>query len=418
MSWLAYPRGVLFAEGIPVAELAERFGTPLYVYSAPQIRDNLDQLRRAFSGLPIRLFYAVKANANRAILTILAHEGLGAEVVSRGELERALRAGFRPEHILFTGVGKTSDEIAFALTQGIFALVVESLEELQAVSEIAQRKGRRARVGLRINPALDPGTHPHLATGKGGSKFGIDPAHVEQALPAIGLSPHLSLAGFHVHLGSQIAVVEPYLAAFELLVGLWRKAQDYGLSPSFLDLGGGFAVPHQGDEHFPFEKLVSAIKERIPVGGQVLFEPGRFLVAEAGALLTRVLYVKEVRGKRFVVVDAGMNDLLRPALYGAVHPVWPAELRPGPRLRVDLVGPVCENADSFGQELELPPLHPGDVLAIGQAGAYGFAMASQYNSRPRPAEVLLLHGEAYLIRRRETLEDLWQGEEVPPCLDG
>ena len=418
MTWVTYRKGAAYGDGFSFQELADRFGTPTYIYSAQQVQESLGLLGRAFADLPVQVFYAVKANANGALLRLLGRAGLGAEVVSGGELVRARKAGFPPDQIVFTGVGKTSQEIGLALEQGIRALIVESLPELQEVARVARNRGVQAPVGLRVNPALDPKTHPHLATGKGGSKFGLELSQVEQALAYIRSDSSVSFVGFHLHLGSQIEQVALYRVAWELLLDLWQLAQRRELNPQFLDLGGGFAVPYLAGSPFPLEELAAVLRGRVPEGCVVLVEPGRFIVAEAGVLLTRVLYVKEVHGRTLVVVDAGMNDFLRPALYGARHPIWPVQRRPGSPRRVDLVGPVCENADLLAQEVELPPLVSGDLLVVGKAGAYGFAMSSQYNSRPRPAEVLLLEGEAYLVRERETVPDLWHKEEVPPCLAG
>lgn len=415
MTWLGYREGVLCGEGIPLPELAAKFGTPCYVYSAIQIQENIRAFRRAFSGLPLELFYAVKANSNGAILRLFSQEGLGAEVVSGGELLRALRAGFPGERIIQTGVGKTREELELALENKIRAIVLESLGELDLLSNLAPGRGRMIPVAFRLHPALEPKTHPHLATGRAGSKFGLDPLGMEEALRKVAASTKLNLVGLHVHLGSQIPSVMPYLAALEKLAAFTVEAQSLGLNPDFLDLGGGFSIPYEkGEAGFPLEGLARALFSRLPEGLSLILEPGRALVGDAGILLTRILYRKRVHNENFIVVDAGMNDLLRPSLYGAYHRILPGKEHVGPG-DVDVVGPVCENADFIAKDCPLPPIEPGELLAVLDTGAYGFAMSSQYNSRRRAAEVLLLWGTPHLVRRRESWDDLWRGEEVPPC---
>lgn len=410
MNWLAYQGDTLCAEGVPLPELAREFGTPCYVYSADRILQNVRRLREAVAKLPVKLFYAVKANSNGAILRLMAEQGLGAEVVSGGELIRARRAGFPPERIIFTGAGKTAEELELALSEGILCVVVESLGELELLATLARKHGRCGSLALRLNPALDPHTHPHLATGKAGTKFGLDPSQVEQAFDFIAGNPYLCLLGLHVHLGSQIASVEPYVQALGQLVQLAERARRRNLSLWFLDLGGGFSVAYQGGEAFPFAQLAEAVRSKLPGGLTLFLEPGRALVADAGVLLTRVVDRKTVYNRTFVVVDAGMNDFLRPALYSACHRILSVEKGEGPPETVDVVGPVCENADVLGRNVVLPRLCRGKYLALLDVGAYGFSMASHYNSRPRPAEVLLIQGTPVLVRARERMEDLWRGE--------
>lgn len=413
-SWLGVVDGVLYADGVPLPEIAARFGTPCYVYSASRIRENVRRFREAFAGFPLELRYAVKANPLGAILRLLSREGVGAEVVSGGELLRALRAGFPPGKILFTGVGKTRHELELALREGIEAVVVESVDELRALAGIAGELGTTVPVALRINPPLAPDTHPHLSTGGVGTKFGLDPAAARAALSEVARASPLRLVGLHVHLGSQILEVEPYLAAWDLLLELRRDAVTHGLAPAFLDLGGGFGIAYEGGTGFPLEELAAALAHRIPRGTALVLEPGRALVGDAGLLLARVLRTKEVHGRGYAVVDAGMAEFLRPALYGARHRIVPVQPRAGPTEPVDVVGPICESADVLARDAPLPRLEPGDLIAILDAGAYGASMASRYNSRPRPAEVLLLGGEPVLVRERETAEDLWRGELDPP----
>ncbi|MGC9075522.1 MAG: diaminopimelate decarboxylase [Candidatus Bipolaricaulaceae bacterium] len=403
--WLRYQGPALLAEDSPVEELARQWGTPLYLYSTNCLVQKIAEIQRSLEGVPFRLFYATKANANGAILHLICNHGLGAEVVSQGELHLALRAGFPPDHILFTGTGKTPEELCFAAQAGIHAIIVECLSELHLLRSLA----KLVRVGLRINLGLQVPTHPHLITSAVGTKFGLDEPSLAQALHLIRHSPNLVLVGLHTHLGSQIPEVLPYFLALEKLKALAKNLKTEGFPLEFLDLGGGFSLD------FPWSELRKGLEGSALDGLRLYLEPGRYIVAEAGALASRVLHVKEVHGKDFVIVDAGMNDLLRPALYGAYHPVRVSPWRSGePRKKV-VAGPVCESTDQFG-EYALPPLEPGDLLVFLHTGAYGFSMSSRYNSRLRPAEVLLHHGQPFLIRERERLEDLAQREVVPEWL--
>ncbi|MCX6092073.1 MAG: diaminopimelate decarboxylase, partial [Candidatus Bipolaricaulota bacterium] len=410
-AWLEYHDSILTAEGIPLPELARTHGTPTYVYSAGQIEKNVLGLRRAFSALPVSIFYAVKANSNASIVKTAARMGLGAEVVSGGELFRVRRAGVLPEKIAFSGVGKSDDEIEAALRMGVGTIIVESLEELRAVEVVAAREGIRAPVALRFHPSVVPGTHPYLATGAKATKFGLEIEDFRAALDTIRRSNDLELVGLHTHIGSQIRTVSPYVEAFHALLDLEREARERGHRPRFIDIGGGFAIPYgDGDFPFPLEQLAQAIADEWPSHLELRLEPGRLLVGDAGLLLTRVLYTKRAGSRDFVIVDAGMNTLIRPALYGAAHRVHLVEDRQGSPRIVDVVGPVCENSDFLARTCQLPPVQRGDLVAILDVGAYGFAMASQYNSRPRPAELLVEEGKANLIRSRESHEDLVRGE--------
>ncbi|MCR4391734.1 MAG: diaminopimelate decarboxylase [Candidatus Acetothermia bacterium] len=416
-SWLEVVGGVLWTEGIPLTEVANWFGTPCYLYSTRGILENLSRLRTALAGLPVELCYAVKANPNGAVLRLLSREGLGAEVVSGGELTRALRARFPPGKILFSGVGKTEEELRGAVHEGLRAIVVESLEELDLLARLAMCLNRKANVALRVHPSLDPHTHPYLATGQEGSKFGLDIVSIATALDKLVTVRELTLVGFHVHLGSQVREVNPYMQALDQLMSPVKAARERGFFPTFLDLGGGFAIPYEdGETAFPVSELGGALRGHSFDDLTLLFEPGRALVGSAGILLTKVLYRKRVHGRAFVVVDAGMSDLIRPSLYGTHHRIVPVRTRHEGTQTVTVVGPLCENADVLARECPLPPVAPGDVLAVLDVGAYGFAMASQYNSRPRAAEVLVVEGEVHLVRSRETPADLWRGEEVPECL--
>jgi diaminopimelate decarboxylase len=381
-------------------KLAGRFGTPLYVYDAGAIRERFRKLKRAFASRSPLICYALKANTNGAICRLLAREGAGADIVSGGELRRALAAGFRADRIVFSGIGKTVEELELALRAGVLTINVESRAELSAIEAVARRLKRAAPISVRLNPNVDAGTHPHITTGLAYNKFGVEEKEAAGLLARAEAHPWLKAKGIQCHIGSQIGSAAPYAKAAKAVE---RLAKGRGLE--LVDLGGGFGV--EGD--FPVAALARLLKGVVP-SARLLLEPGRYLVADAGTLLTRVLYKKATSKRRFVIVDAAMNDLMRPALYGAEHPIAAVKPRKGPREKVDVVGPVCETGDFLARQRSLPPLLPGDLLAVGQAGAYGFSMSSQYNSRPRAAEILVDGGQARLVRRRETWKDLVRHE--------
>ena len=394
------------------SEAAELFGTPLFVYSRSALEDAWEAYETAFASVPHRICYAVKANGNGAILRLLAERGAGADIVSGGELLAALRAGFPPERIVFAGVGKSDEELALGLERGIGEFNAESEEEIARLGAAATARGREARVSLRVNPDIDPRTHPYISTGLREAKFGVPIAGAADILRRARERPGVKVVGVQCHLGSQIMDLAPLGTAARALADLSRTLLDEGFALETIDLGGGLGVDYEGGGHAHpaalAEVLLPAI-EGLPL--TLVLEPGRSLVAGAGVMLTRVLYVKENESRRFVIVDAGMNDLLRPALYQAYHRVEPVAPRGAALVEVDVVGPVCETGDFLarGREIERP--EPGDLLAVRDTGAYGFAMSSRYNMRPRAAEVLLEDGTPRLIRRRETFDDL-VGTEV------
>ena len=408
-----YEHGQLACGPVSLARLAAEFGTPLYVYSAAAVRERYHRLAAAFAPLRPLVCYAVKANFNLALLRLLQAEGAGFDIVSGGELYRALRAGAAPRNIVFAGVGKTDAELAEALAAGIGWFNVESAGELARLNHLAAARGARARVAIRLNPNVAPATHHHIQTGGAGSKFGLPlPQALALARLAAADYPAIDLRGVHIHIGSQVPDSAATLAALE--VALEFAAQVDGIDN--LDLGGGFPVAYREDDHFQsIEDFAAPIVARLlPLAGRLSFhlEPGRYLVAEAGALLATVQAVKNVSGRRTLVVDAGMQTLLRPALYDAYHRVLPLSQRPAAELVTsDVVGPICESADVLARERRLPGLEPGDRLALLDVGAYGFSMASQYNSQPRPAEVLVDGDHARLVRRRETYADLARLED-------
>jgi diaminopimelate decarboxylase len=403
--------GELRCDGVSLEDAAREHGTPLYVYSRAGIEESFRAYERAFAPVRPRICYAVKANGNGALLRLLASLGAGADIVSGGELLAALRAGFPAEGIVFAGVGKTDAEIALGLEHGIGEWNAESEDEIARIGAAAAARGTLARVSLRVNPDIDPRSHPYISTGLREAKFGV----------AIGLAPEIlrrareragvEVVGVQCHIGSQITDLEPLAAAARALADLSLRLLDEGFPLRTIDLGGGLGVSYDGRGTPDASGLASAILpavERVPL--ELVLEPGRSLVARSGALLTRVLYVKGGHGKNFVVVDAGMNDLLRPALYDAYHRVEPVVPRGRPAELVDVVGPVCETSDFLARRRELERPEPGDLLAVRDAGAYGFAMSSNYNMRPRAAEALIEDGRVRLVRRRETFEDLVRTE--------
>jgi diaminopimelate decarboxylase len=408
---------VLRAEDLPLDDLAERFGTPLYVYSTATLTRHWRVLHRSLSGLRHVVCYAVKANENLAVLGLFARLGSGFDIVSGGELYRVLRAGGDPRKVVFSGVGKRDDEIAFALEAGVRALNVESGPELGRVSVVARRLGVRAPIALRVNPDVDPRTHPYVATGLRESKFGVSVDEARRLYALAARDPALDVKGIACHIGSQITTLRPFLDAIDRVLALARDLGRQGIALGHVDVGGGLGITYR-DEDPPHPDEYGAAIRRALRGwkGEVLLEPGRVLVGNAGVLLTRVLYVKRHGRRTFVVVDAAMNDLVRPSLYGAHHEIERAgPPRAGEReIVADVVGPVCESSDFLAKRRRMAEPAPGDVLCVRSAGAYGFSMSSNYNARPRAAEVLVDGGEALLARRRESYADLVRGELARP----
>ncbi len=424
MSHFAYSHSELHCDSVALSRLAQEYGTPLYVYSAAVIRENYRRLASAFAALRPLICFAVKANFNLALLDLLKAEGAGFDIVSGGELYRVLKIGADPARIVFAGVGKTDAELADALDARVGWFNVESADELTRLNALASARQVRAAVALRLNPGVEPETHRHIQTGGAGNKFGIP---VDEALALVRRAadfPALVIRGAHIHIGSQVPDPTPTLRAIEVALDFIERANSSlssvqsVQSVDSLDLGGGFPVPYRESDRFPsIEDFARPIVERLsPMADRLSFhvEPGRYLIANAGALVTTVQAVKEVAGRRTLVVDAGMNTLLRPALYDAYHQVLPLHQNLNNQLLLtNVVGPICESADVLARDRDLPPLQPGDQLAVMDAGAYGFSMASHYNSQPRPAEVLVDGDSVRLIRRRETYEDLTTLETWP-----
>jgi diaminopimelate decarboxylase len=422
MNHFEYRNGEMFAEGVPVKRIAKEVGTPAYVYSLSTLQRHFRVFDQAFSKVPHIVCFSVKANSNIALLRAFAKEGSGFDIVSSGELFRALKAGGDPKKIVFSGVGKKKEEIEYALECGILMFNVESEHEMVALNEIAGGLGKKAPISLRINPDVDPQTHPYISTGMKKAKFGVDIARsVESYKKAVSL-PHLEVVGVDCHIGSQLTSVSPFVDALarvreyldRVLVGSLKKE---GAQIRYLDLGGGLGISYK-DEMPPHpEEYANAIIQGLEgLNVTLILEPGRVIVGNAGILVTEVQYLKETDEKKFVIVDGGMNDLIRPALYGSYQAIQPVTQRSSEKIVADVVGPICESGDFFAKDREISRPQRGDLLAIMSAGAYGFTMASNYNSHPKPPEVLVDGDRYYVIRARESLDDLVRGEEIPATL--
>jgi diaminopimelate decarboxylase len=409
--------GALLLGGVSLTEIAQRVGTPAFVYNAGAIRERFRSLDVALGAVPHRLCYAVKANSNLAVLRLLRDLGAGADIVSSGELARVLAAGFDPAHVVFSGVGKTADELRSAIRTGIGHLNVESVEELQQIARIADAEQAHVKIGIRVNPDVTTETHPYISTGKSGIKFGLPNDQVVPATELIHRHPRLELTTLAMHLGSQLVDTEPFRQGITKLVDLVERVRRAGITTvRVLDIGGGLGIRYSDELSLDPAVFAEAVLPLLaPTKLTVYLEPGRFLVGSAGVLLTRVLYRKHSGGKEFVVVDAGMNDLVRPSHYQAYHEIVELIERHRPRNRADVVGPVCETGDFLALDRTLPGLEAGDALAVLGAGAYGFVMASNYNSRPRPPEIMIDDGRWWVAREREKVETLFAAEKLSPA---
>ena len=428
MHGFSYQNGSLFCEDVELATLAAEHGTPLYVYSGGTIIDHFTRLDAALAGVEHEVAYAVKASSNLSVLRLLATHGAGFDIVSGGELFRVIKAGGDPAHCTFAGVGKTRDEIIYALEQGIYSFNVESEEELRYLDQVAGELGMIAPAAVRVNPNVDAKTHKYISTGKSENKFGVDFTAIADLYERASKElKNIKLRGLQMHIGSQLTSIAPFIEAVEKVTPLVLSLKEkHGIE--FWSIGGGIGIIYPESlasgtvdwwENQPLDERPLTIarygEELVPrlknLGLKILLEPGRLIVGNAGVLITRCLYEKKGSAKTFKIVDAGMNDLIRPALYEGHHEIVPlAEPPAGGRIKVDVVGPICESGDFFCQDRELPDFHPGDHVALMSAGAYGFAMASNYNSRPLPAEILVEGTTATVIRKRQTLDDLIEGE--------
>ncbi|MBW2061247.1 MAG: diaminopimelate decarboxylase [Deltaproteobacteria bacterium] len=412
-----YKNGELYCEDLPLTDLAEEVGTPTYVYSHATLTRHFFAFDRAFDEHPHLTCYSVKSSSNLSLLRLFSNLGAGADIVSGGELFRALKAGVPPERIVFSGVGKTREEITNALKADILMLNVESSQELTLINELAQEMEKQAPVALRINPDIDPKTHPYITTGLREQKFGI---HFNQALSEYCRArtlPGIEVKGLDCHIGSQLTEVGPFTDSVTRLLVLLDRLKELGIELTYLDLGGGLGVTYNDETPPEPDEYARAIREALAgCDLTLILEPGRVLVGNAGILLCRVLYTKPGPEKNFIIVDAAMNDLIRPSLYDSFHAIQPVVLNDRPQIIADVVGPICESGDFLALNRDLPVFAPGELMAVMSAGAYSYVMSSNYNSRPRPAEVLVRGHEYFIIRARESYEDLTRGEEIPDFL--
>jgi diaminopimelate decarboxylase len=417
MSCTSYKKKELFVEDVSLRTIAEDFGTPCYIYSAARIKQNWQNFASAFHGMPHRICYAVKANSNIAILHLLASWGAYFDIVSSGELQRVIQAGGDPKHIIFSGVGKQLSEIELAIEHGIFCFNVESEAELERLDLLCAQTKKSVNIALRMNPNIDAETHAYISTGRKENKFGIEKNAIIPIAEKLKNNPHLTFIGIACHLGSQITHLKPYILAIESLIDMYQQLKNIGITMQFLNAGGGFGIVYHQESPPSIQDYADVFKKNLAaLPLEIIVEPGRAIVGDAGILLTRVEYLKHQAYKNFAIVDAGMNDLLRPALYHAWQNILPVVDRQDQQQMYDIAGPVCESADILGQDRHLH-LIPGDLLAIENAGAYGFSMSSNYNSRCRPPEILVEGNKTHLIRQRETFQDLFALEKIVDLIE-
>jgi diaminopimelate decarboxylase len=412
-----YKNDELFCEEVPVTTIAEVVGTPFYLYAHATLTQHFHAFDDAFEGTRHLTCFSMKSNSNMAVLKLFAGMGGGVDIVSGGELFRALKAGVNPKKIVYSGVGKKDEDLRSALSSDILMFNVESSQELMRLNDIAGEMDKKAGIAIRVNPDVDPQTHPYISTGLRENKFGIDIREApEQYTLAAGLK-HIEVVGVSCHIGSQVIQVEPFVDALARLMNLVTDLEKAGLPLTFLDLGGGLGITYDHEEPPHPKVYAAAIKRTVSSADLTLiFEPGRVIVGNAGILVAKVLYTKSTKEKNFIVVDAAMNDLMRPSLYNSFHAVQPVLAKKREKKKADIVGPICESGDFLAKEREVEAFRPGDLLAVMSAGAYGFSMSSTYNSRPRVAEVMVRGERFSIIRERETYEDLVRGEQIPDFL--
>jgi len=417
MHHFAYKNDELYCEQVPVSYIADQVGTPFYLYSHATLTRHYRVFDAAFSGLEHLTCFSVKSNSNLAILKTLAGQGAGADIVSGGELLRALRAGIPADKIVYSGVGKTPADIALALRSKIFMFNIESLQELHAVNRIAGETAAKPAISVRINPDVESETHPYLTTGISENKFGIPMNEALEVYEAATTLEHIEVKGISCHIGSQLTDIRPFTKALGSLRSLLRELQKKNMEIGYLNLGGGLGITYEDEKPPQPAEYASALKEMIQGGSiTLILEPGRVIMGNAGILVTQTLYTKSTANKRFIIVDAAMNDLIRPTLYNSYHAVQPVNKNISGTIKADLVGPVCETSDFFARDRDMPAFDQGDLIAVMSAGAYGFSMASNYNSRPRPPEVMVKGEQFAVIRARETPEELFKAETVPEFL--
>ncbi len=407
----------LYCEQVPVSKVAREVGTPLYLYSHATLLRHFKAFDGAFSGMKHLTCFSIKVNSNLAILRLFVREGGGGDIVSGGELYRALKAGMEPGKIVYSGVGKRVEGLEYALKSGILMFNVESIQEILKLNEVAGKMGKKARMAIRVNPDVDPKTHPYISTGLKENKFGIDISEApEQYTVAAGLK-NLEVSGVSCHIGSQLTEISPFIDTLRKLKKLIRGLRQSGMQIDYLDLGGGLGITYDREEPPHPEEYARAIKEEIEMEDLTLIlEPGRVITGNAGILVTEVLYTKSATEKNFLIVDAAMNDLIRPSLYNSYHGIQPVKIYGREKIKADIVGPICESSDFLAKERDVEAYEPGELMAIMSAGAYGFSMSSNYNSRPRACEVMVKGDRFYIIRKRETFEDLVKGEMIPGFL--
>jgi diaminopimelate decarboxylase len=417
MHFFEYKDQQLYCEGIPIQQIAEKVGTPFYLYSYHTLLRHFNVFDDAFKGIPHLICYSAKANSNLTLLRLFINLGAGVDVVSGGELYRAIKGGAVPQKIVYSGVGKREDEIEYALKTGILMFNVESSQELQAINKVAGRIGKKASIAIRVNPDIDPKTHPYISTGLKKNKFGIDILRAPMAYRLASQLPNLQILGIDCHIGSQLIEVEPIIEALRRLKQLVKDLSKEGVEIQYLDVGGGLGITYEDEEPpHPVEYASTILEEIKGFDCTLILEPGRVIVGNAGILVSKVLYIKENEEKRFVIVDAGMNDLVRPSYYGSYHQILPVKKEDRDEIVVDVVGPICESSDFLAKDRKIPNLRSGELIAVMSAGAYGFSMSTNYNSRPRIAEVLVRDDQMFVIRQREIYEDLIRGEEIPEFL--
>jgi diaminopimelate decarboxylase len=418
MNYFCYQEDRLFCEEVPVADIAREVGTPFYLYSHRTLRKHFRVFNAAFAEVPHIVCFAVKANSNTAILKIFVREGGGVDLVSGGELYRALKAGADPRKIVYSGVGKRDDEIDFALKTGILMFNVESDQELLAIAAHAEKMGVQAGIALRVNPDVDPETHPHISTGLKENKFGINVEASLMAYRRAAALKQIDIRGISCHIGSQVTKLSPFIDALGRLKELIRRLREEGIKIRYLDLGGGLGITYNQEvPPHPSEYARAIIDTSRDLDCTFIFEPGRVIVGNAGILVTRVLYTKGNDKKKFIIVDAGMNDLIRPSLYDSYHQIQQVIRQEREEITADVVGPICESGDFLARERQMPAFEQGELMALMSAGAYGFSMSSNYNSRPRIPEILVRDDRWFVIRKRERYEDLIRGEEIPEFMN-
>lgn len=419
MHYFDYAGSDMCCEGVPIKDIAAEVGTPFYLYSHRTIIEHYRKVEEAFADVPHLICFSVKANSNRAVLQALREEGAGADIVSGGELFRAREAGIPADQMVYAGIGKTDREIRYALDSGILMFNIESGQELEAVSRVAGEAGLTARIALRVNPDVDPHTHPYIATGLKSAKFGLGLEEALREYERAAAMPNIDVAGVHQHIGSQITEVEPFKESLEKTGELVDRLKDRGMDIRYMNIGGGFGIPYKGEEVPAPADYAGVLTPLLrSTGCEVILETGRMIVGNAGILVSKVLYRKAGENKQFVVIDAAMNDLIRPSLYSSWHEIMPVSWQGREREMVDVVGPVCESGDFLARERMIPRLEPGELLGVMSAGAYGFTMSSNYNSRLRVAEVMVRNGAWSVVRERETFEDLVRGErDLPAAAD-